>query len=126
MSRKTLLAALVILAVVVLAGATWYELYRAPASSDAAVTDPGAQPVTVTAWDRSLGSPKAPILMVEYAAPSCPHCAHFDMDISRCSRRNISTPARSIISSAFSRSIADVAAEAMARCFPADNYFTVH
>lgn len=27
--------------------------------------------------DRTLGDPKAPVVMVEYFAPSCPHCAHF-------------------------------------------------
>ena len=32
------------------------------------------------AWpgDMSLGNPKAPIEVVEYASLSCPHCAHFN------------------------------------------------
>ena len=36
--------------------------------------------ITITAKDRSIGSPKAPILMVEYASLTCPPCARFDLD----------------------------------------------
>jgi protein-disulfide isomerase len=32
---------------------------------------------TVFKDDRSMGDPKAPIVMIEYGAPACPHCAHF-------------------------------------------------
>ena len=28
--------------------------------------------------DRTLGNPKAPVVMVEYLAPTCPHCARFN------------------------------------------------
>jgi protein-disulfide isomerase len=32
---------------------------------------------TVFKDDRSMGDPKAPIVLIEYGAPTCPHCARF-------------------------------------------------
>jgi protein-disulfide isomerase len=48
-----------------------------PASIPAHVlpTEPGLLP------DMSLGNPKAPITVIEYASASCPHCAHWNKDI---------------------------------------------
>lgn len=31
--------------------------------------------------DMSLGNPKAPVTVIEYASASCPHCAHWNKDI---------------------------------------------
>lgn len=124
MSRKTFLATLVIVAVLVLAGATWFEL-SGPSASETVVPDAASPSVTLTAWDRGLGSPKAPILMVEYAAPSCPHCAHFDMNyFPLLKKKYIDTGKIHYVLRVFPLNPADVAAEAMARCLPADNYFT--
>ena len=79
MSRKPLLIALVVVALAALGVAAWYE-FSSPSASTDAVPDAAAQGVIVTAWDKTLGNPKAPVLMVEYAAPTCPHCAHFDQE----------------------------------------------
>jgi protein-disulfide isomerase len=123
-SRKTVLAALVIVAVLVLGFATWFEL-SGPSASESAVSDPASQWVTLTPWDRTLGSPKAPIQMVEYAAPSCPHCAHFDMDyFPLLKKKYIDTGKMHYVLRVFPLNPSDVAAEAIARCLPADNYFT--
>ena len=124
MSRKTLLAALVILAVLVLGAATWYELWG-PSASESAVPAPGSELVTLTPWDRGVGSPKAPIQMVEYAAPSCPHCAHFDMEyFPLLKKKYVDTGKVHYVLRVFPLNPSDVAAEAIARCLPADNYFT--
>lgn len=40
-----------------------------------------ASPASETAGDMSLGNPKAPVHVVEYASASCPHCAHFEEDV---------------------------------------------
>ena len=40
----------------------------------------GAQP-PVRPDDMTLGSPKAPVTVVEYASASCPHCARFNNEI---------------------------------------------
>lgn len=35
-------------------------------------------PAEAVNGDMSLGNPKAPVKVVEYASAACPHCAHFD------------------------------------------------
>ena len=124
MSRKPLLAVLVLVALVALGVAAWYEFSSPSASTADAVPDAGAQGVTVTAWDKTMGDPKAPVLMVEYAAPSCPHCAHFNKDYFQLLKKKyIDTGKVYYVLRVFPLSPADVAAESIARCLPADNYF---
>ena len=124
MSRKPLLTILVVVALVVLGVAAWFVLSNPSSSTADAVPDSGAQGVTVTAWDKTLGNPKAPILMVEYAAPTCPHCAHFDQEyFPLLKKKYIDTGKIYYVLRVFPLGPADVAAEAMARCLPADNYF---
>jgi len=38
-------------------------------------------PADMVAGDMSLGNPKAPVHVVEYASLSCPHCAHFNAEV---------------------------------------------
>ncbi len=123
MTRKPLIFGLIVVALIVLGAAAWYV--TSSSSSDSAVPDSNAsQAVTLTAWDRRMGSPKAPILMVEYAAPQCPHCAHFDQEIFPLLKKQfIDTGKVYYVLRVFPLGPADVAAEAMARCLPEDNYF---
>jgi protein-disulfide isomerase len=122
-TRKTLLVGLIIVALIALGAAAW--IVMSGGSTDTAVPDPNApQPVALTAWDRRMGSPKAPILIVEYAAPSCPHCAHFDKEEFPLLKKNfIDTGKVYYVLRVFPLGPADVAAESMARCLPEDNYF---
>ncbi len=124
MNRKQLLIGLVALAVVAI-GVAAYFLYFSGGSSDAALPTGGEKyGIQITARDRTLGSPKAPILMVEYAAPSCPHCAHFDMDIfPQLKQKMIDTGKVYYVFRVFPLGAVDVAAESIARCLPEDNYF---
>ena len=74
--------------------------------------------------DRTQGSKTAPLTVLEYAAPTCPHCAHFDMDIFPQFKKDyIDTGKVFFIFRVFPLNPVDVAAEAMARCLPEDNYF---
>ena len=50
-------------------------------SAPAAGPSEAPKPFTVTADDRVLGSPDAPVTIIEYASMTCPHCAHFAVDI---------------------------------------------
>lgn len=34
-----------------------------------------------TDQDMTQGSPSAPVKLIEYASPTCPHCAHFNADV---------------------------------------------
>jgi protein-disulfide isomerase len=122
-TRKTILVGLIVVAVIVLGAASWYVM--SGGSTESAVPDAGtSQTVALTSWDRRLGSPKAPILMVEYAAPTCPHCAHFDKEMFPLLKEKfIDTGKVYYVLRVFPLGPADVAAEAMARCLPEDNYF---
>ena len=123
MSRKQLLIGLVALAVVAL-GVVGYFVFFADSSSGTLTADGGKFGIALTSSDRAQGSPKAPILMVEYAAPTCPVCAAFDMRIFPLLKQNyIDTGKVYYVFRVFPLQAADVAAEAIARCLPAENYF---
>ena len=113
-------------AAIIVVAAVLYYLYPFGAGSSAdAIPDSGQTAgFTVTADDHTLGSPKAPVTMIEYAAPTCPHCAHFDETVFPFLKSNyIDTGKVYYIFRVFPLHPSDVAAEAMARCLPADNYF---
>jgi protein-disulfide isomerase len=119
---KQWLYAIVGIAIVAVAVATYFVFYGgAPEeTADAA----GQAKVTVTQNDRTLGNPKAPITLVEYAAPTCPHCAHFnDAFYPQLKANYIDTGKVYYVFRVFPLSSVDVAAESMARCLPANNYF---
>jgi protein-disulfide isomerase len=121
-NRKQLLLAVVGIAVIGIVIAAYFVFFGGGSSESAATGD--RSNVTLVASDRRLGSPKAPLLVVEYAAPTCPHCAHFDTDIFPQFKQNyIETGKVYYVFRVFPLSSVDVAAEAMARCLPADNYF---
>jgi protein-disulfide isomerase len=91
------------------------------------VVQPNAGPtkISVLTDDRTLGNPKAPVTMVEYAAPTCPHCAHFSMTVMPLIKQQyIDTGKVFYIFRTFPLSAADGAVEGIARvCLPADKYF---
>lgn len=91
-------------------------------------TDETAQPatekVTVYKDDHTLGNPKAPITLVEYAAPVCPHCAHFaEEDFPALKREFIDTGKVFYIFRVFPLRPQDGLIEGIARCLPPAQYF---
>jgi len=121
-NRKQLLLAVVGIAVIAIVIAAYFVFF-AGGSGETATSGDRAN-VTLVPTDRTLGSSKAPVLVVEYAAPTCPHCAHFDTDIFPQFKQNyVDTGKVYYVFRVFPLSSVDVAAEAMARCLPADNYF---
>jgi protein-disulfide isomerase len=122
MNRRQMLVGLVVLAIA-LVGAVAYFVFSG--SSDTSL-DAGATKYTVAVAsdDRAMGNPKAPMQIVEYAAPTCPHCAHFNETMFPALKKDyIDTGKAFYIFRVFPLSQVDVAAESMARCLPADNYF---
>jgi len=125
-TRNQLIIAAVAVLVIIGAAVAYYAF---PSSTTA-----GAIPVsagtaggpgfTIAADDRTEGSPKAPITLIEYAAPTCPHCAHFNETVTPYLKANyIDTGKVYYVFRVFPLHPSDGAAEAMARCLPADNYF---
>jgi len=125
-NRKQLLIGLVAIAVIAVAVAAYLVFFGGGGSSETTVAAGGQERanVTLVPSDRTLGSPTAPILMVEYAAPTCPHCAHFDTDMfPQLKQAYIDTGKVYYVFRVYPLSQVDVAAESMARCLPKDNYF---
>ncbi|HEY8948996.1 MAG TPA: thioredoxin domain-containing protein [Rhizomicrobium sp.] len=124
MNRRQLLVGLVVLAVIAI-GIVAYMVFSTPTDDSTTLASGGTKyDVTIAADDRTLGDPKAPITMVEYAAPTCPHCAHFDMTLFPFIQKNyIATGKVYYVFRVFPLSQVDIAAESMARCLPKENYF---
>jgi protein-disulfide isomerase len=118
--RKYLLGGLIALAVI-LAGAVGYSVFF---NNSGSIDTDSKLSVQVTSYDRAQGSPKAPLTVVEYAAPSCPHCAYFEMNVFPQFKKNwIDTGRVYYVFRVLPLGPADVAAESIARCLPAEHYF---
>jgi protein-disulfide isomerase len=75
-TRRAFTAALSLAGIAALVGLTPLRLIaEAIAASAADVTKPQALP------DMALGPADAAVTIVEYAAPTCPHCARFNKDV---------------------------------------------
>ena len=120
MSRQKIVLALSALVLIAVAVAAWYVL-RPGEDTGAVAVGPG---YTLTAHDRALGDPKAKVVLIEYAAPSCPVCARFNSDtFPRLKKEYIDTGKVYYVFRLFPLRPDDGAAEKIARCLPEDKYF---
>lgn len=121
MDRKQLVYGLVGLAAIALGILAYLVVFSGPGG----VPESGSKlTIVLTPTDHTLGSPKAAIQFVEYAAPSCPHCAHWNEEVfSQLKRTYIDTGKVHYVFRVFALSSLDVAVEAMARCLPSESYF---
>ena len=122
MSRKAIIAAVVI----ALAGAgalAWHLLSQNGAAPALAADVKGANYV-VTPDDMTMGNPKAKVVLIEYAAPRCPHCAQFHAEVVPPLKENyIDTGKVFYVFRVLPLAAADGVAEKLARCQPRDKYF---
>jgi protein-disulfide isomerase len=107
--------------VLIAAGLAWYfHDASGPAPAQAAV-QPGFE---IHPQDRTLGDPKAKVVLIEYAALTCPHCAMFDQQVLPQIRKNyIDTGKVLYVFRLYPRMPEDGAAERLARCVPKERYF---
>lgn len=120
LTRSQMIIAGVALAVVAVAVVV---LLRSSDETDVTAT-PASQAITVYQDDHTLGNPKAAITLLEYAAPMCPHCAHFTAeDFPILKREFIDTGRIFYIFRVFPLGAPDGAVEAIARCLPKERYF---
>jgi len=120
MSRKTWIILGVVVAL--LAGGAWYFLAD---SSDgvAAAAQTGAKD-PITEHDMTMGNPAAKVVFIEYAAPMCPHCAHFNNDILPDIKKTyIDTGKVFYVFRVYPIGAPDGVAEKLARCLPKAKYF---
>ena len=112
MLRKSLHLAVLLAAGLLLAG---------PAARAA----PGQSPDLKAAMaPRTLGNPKAPVKVDEYASLSCPHCAHFSKEVFDSFKvKYIDTGKVFYTYHDFPLNAPALAATMVDRCLPADRYF---
>ncbi len=92
-------------------------------SGDAAAAS--GQGYEILPTDRTLGNPNAKVVLIEYAAPSCPVCADFNAQTFPQLKANYIDTGKVFTSSAsFPLRADDGAAEKIARCLPEDKYFS--
>jgi protein-disulfide isomerase len=76
--------------------------------------------------ERSIGSPTAPVVMVEYASATCPHCAEFHNTIWPLIRKKyVDTGNVRFVFREFPLDNLGFGAFILARCAPEDKYFPI-
>ena len=112
--------------VVILAMFAVAALAPVPASAAEAspsVTDP-ATLLAIAKDDRVLGNPDAPIVIVEYASLTCPHCAHFTNDVlPEIKKKWIDAGKAKFILRDFPLDGEALRAAMIARCAPPDRFY---
>ena len=89
----------------------------------AAGGDP-AKDLAVQPSDRVLGKPDAPITIIEYASLTCPHCAHFDVDVlPKLKQKWIDTGKAKLVLRDFPLDEPALRAAMVARCAPAERFY---
>lgn len=120
MTRKTWIVLAVAVALIAGSGA-WYFL---GGESDMPAVAAPASGYTITADDMTMGNPKAKAVLIEYAAPMCPHCAHFNNEIMPGIKKSyIDTGKVFYVFRVYPIGAPDGVAEKLARCLPKAKYF---
>lgn len=83
-----------------------------------------AHPLALTADDRVLGKADAPITIVEYASLTCPHCAHFDVDVlPKLKTKWIDSGKAKLVMRDYPLDEPALRAAMIARCAPGDKFY---
>src|SRR3981081_4572500 len=94
-----------------------------PAAAQGAGGD-AAKQLAVQPGDRILGKADAPITIIEYASLTCPHCAHFDVDVlPKLKAKWIDTGKAKLVLRDFPLDGPALRAAMIARCAPPDRFY---
>ncbi len=119
LSKNQMIVGLAVIVLVAIAG--YFLVHKASNQAQSA----SSTAIVVTPDDRTMGNPKASVVLLEYAAPTCPHCARFAQTIMpKVKEEYIDTGKVFYVFRTFPLGPTDGAVEAIARkCLPADKYF---
>jgi protein-disulfide isomerase len=130
--RRQLLIGGAVLVAVLAAGGGYYA-WRAssPLAKSSVAEPPGGADVSMAELmtpgplgDNALGSPNAPVTIIEYASMTCPHCAHFhETTYPELKKRYIDTGKVRFIFREFPLDALAAAGSMLARCAGSDKYF---
>ena len=121
MSRKSwvIIGAIVALAA---AGGAWFTFNQDGTVSTGNAAAPSAKYVPLPT-DHTFGDPKAKVVVIEYASPTCPVCANLMMNMFPTIKRDhIDNGQIFWVYRTFMRGPDDASAEKLARCLPRDKY----
>jgi protein-disulfide isomerase len=119
-SRKTLFLLLGLIVLIAAAGIAYYVMSGSGESPSAS-----GQGYDILPSDRTLGNPKSKVVLIEYAAPSCPVCAAFNaQSFPQLKAKYIDTGKIFYVFRVFPLRADDGSAEKIARCLPEDKYFS--
>jgi len=84
----------------------------------------GGEALAVKPDDRVLGKAEAPITIIEYASLTCPHCAHFAVDVlPKLKQKWIDTGKAKLVLREFPLDEPALRAAMVARCAAADKFY---
>ena len=119
MSRKTLFIVLGVVVLIALLGIGYTFMNESGQSSAAAGTG-----YEISPSDRVLGNRQSKVVLIEYAAPTCPVCAAFNaQSFPQLKANYIDTGKVFYVFRVFPLRADDGSAEKIARCLPEDKYF---
>ena len=122
MSRKTLIGIGVVVILAIAGIAYAYNVMDSGSAGGSTASGPG---FTLVSTDKTMGNPKAKVVLIEYGAPSCSICAYFfQNEFPKLKQNYIDTGKIFYVFRVFPLRELDGDSEKMARCLPEDKYFT--
>jgi len=119
-SRNQILIGVIVAAILIVGGVWWFTMGQGDSGAGGSTSGK----LAVTADDRTLGDPKAPVQVVEYAAPMCPHCARMNEEGFPTLKKDYIDKGKVFyVFRVFPIGQPDIPAEGLARCLPKENYF---
>ncbi len=113
------------LLIMVCGALAWRQWVGAPVEAPVAA-EIGNLPMDVVAQDKILGSPEAPVTIIEYASLTCPHCARFHTEtLPKLKTDWIDTGKARLVFRDFPLDGAALGAATLAHCAPPDRYFAM-
>src|SRR5438067_4504200 len=95
-----------------------------PAAAQGTPGADAAKQLAVQPGDRVLGKADAPITIIEYASLTCPHCAHFEVDVlPKLKTKWIDTSKAKLVLRDFPLDEPALRAAMVARCAPPDKFY---